>query len=143
MWNVTVKGLLARKLRLALTALSIVLGVAFVSGTLVLTDTLHNTLSTLYGNIYQHINFEVQAPGVLNIPESILSKVRRVPGVAYANGSVSGNAQYEAPDGTPIKTGIEPATGLSFDPNRRISAFLLVPGVAPSGAHKGAIDQRP
>ena len=35
MWNVTVKGLLAHKLRLALTALAIVLGVTFIAGTLV------------------------------------------------------------------------------------------------------------
>ncbi|MGC1193855.1 MAG: hypothetical protein WA976_03590, partial [Candidatus Dormiibacterota bacterium] len=74
MWNVTVKGLFARKLRLSLTALSIILGVTFVAGTLVLTDTLHSTISSLYGNVYQRIDFEVQAPGILNIPEQILAK---------------------------------------------------------------------
>jgi putative ABC transport system permease protein len=141
MWNVTVKGLLARKLRLALTALSIILGVTFVSGTLVLTDTLHSTISSLYGSIYQHIDFEVQAPGILNIPESILAKVRHVPGVAYANGSVSGNAQFVAPDGTPVKTGIEPATGLSFDPNQQLSPFRLVDGRAPTTANDVVMDE--
>ena len=60
MWNVTIKGLLAHKLRLALTALAIVLGVTFVSGTLVLTDTLHNTFTTLFGHVYQHVDFEVR-----------------------------------------------------------------------------------
>ena len=39
MWRATIRGLFARKVRLALTALAIVLGVAFVSGTYVLTDT--------------------------------------------------------------------------------------------------------
>jgi putative ABC transport system permease protein len=39
----TIKGLLAHKLRLALTALSVVLGVAFVAGTFVLTDTISST----------------------------------------------------------------------------------------------------
>src|ERR1035437_3763571 len=128
MWNVTVKGLLARKLRLALTALSIVLGVAFVSGTLVLTDTLHNTLSTLYGNIYQHINFEVQAPGVLNIPESILSKVRRVPGAADPAGPVSVNAHYGAPTASPNKPATPPAPALPFPPTRRPPPSPLVEG---------------
>ena len=61
MWKVTVKGLLAHKLRLALTALAIVLGVTFISGTLVLTDTLHNTFTTLFGHIYQNVDFEVRA----------------------------------------------------------------------------------
>ena len=50
MWRVTLKGLLAHKLRLTLTALAIVLGVTFITGTFVLTDTLHNTFSNLIGN---------------------------------------------------------------------------------------------
>ena len=60
MWKVTIKGLLAHKLRLALTALAIVLGVTFISGTFVLTDTLHNTFSNLFGNIYSKIDFQVR-----------------------------------------------------------------------------------
>ena len=60
MWRVTIKGLLAHKLRLALTALAIVLGVTFIAGTFVLTDTLHNTFNTLFGNIYQNIDFQVR-----------------------------------------------------------------------------------
>ena len=39
MWNVTLKGLLAKKFRLVLTSIAVVLGVAFMSGTFVLTDT--------------------------------------------------------------------------------------------------------
>ena len=60
MWNVTIKGLLAHKLRLALTALAIVLGVTFISGTFVLTDTLHNTFTELFSNIYSKIDFQVR-----------------------------------------------------------------------------------
>src|SRR6266511_4329691 len=48
MWNATIKGLLSHKLRLALTALAIVLGVSFVSGTYVLTDTMNATFSQLF-----------------------------------------------------------------------------------------------
>src|SRR5580692_7292232 len=105
MGNVTIKGLLAHKLRLALTALAIVLGVTFISGSLVLSDTLHDTFTNLVGNVYQHVDFEVRGDAVLNtggnavrdpIPGSILSSVSRVPGVAYADGSVTGYAQYVA-----------------------------------------------
>ena len=60
MRNVTIKGLLAHKLRLVLTALAIVLGVTFISGTYVLTDTLHNTFTTLFSNIYSKIDFQVR-----------------------------------------------------------------------------------
>ncbi len=60
MTKVTIKSLLAHKLRLAFTALAIVLGVTFVSGTLVLTDTLNRTFDTLIGHAYQHINFQIR-----------------------------------------------------------------------------------
>jgi putative ABC transport system permease protein len=60
MWKVTVKGLLAHKLRLALTAIAIVLGVTFISGTFVLTDTLHNIFTTLLSNVHQNIDFQVR-----------------------------------------------------------------------------------
>ena len=59
MWKVTIKGLLAHKLRLVLTALAIVLGVTFIAGTFVLTDTLHNTFDT---SVRQHLP-EHRLPG--------------------------------------------------------------------------------
>ena len=48
MWKVTRKGLAAHKLRFALTALAVFLGVAFMSGTLVLTATIQNTFDSLF-----------------------------------------------------------------------------------------------
>src|SRR5580692_11942434 len=60
MWNVTIKGLLAHKLRMTLTAIAIVLGVTFVSGTFILTDTLHQTFTTLLSNVYQNVDFQVR-----------------------------------------------------------------------------------
>ena len=59
MRRIVLQGLLAHKLRLALTALAIVLGVTFISGTFVLTDTLRDISTTLFGRIYQNVDFEV------------------------------------------------------------------------------------
>src|SRR5271170_8052307 len=119
MWKVTISGLLAHKLRLALTALAIVLGVTFISGTLVLTDTLHSTFSTLFGHIYQNIDYEVRGKAAFTdsgntagrkaVPESLLAKVESVPGVAAAEGTVSGYAQFVAPDGKAVTTGGAPS----------------------------------
>ena len=86
MRKVTLKGLLAHKLRLALTALAIVLGVTFISGTFVLTDTLQNTFNTLFGNIYSKVDFQVRGVAQLGsgagatrneLPESLLPQIRR------------------------------------------------------------------
>jgi putative ABC transport system permease protein len=140
MRNVTIKGLLAHKLRLALTALAIVLGVTFISGTFVLTDTLHNTFSALFGNIYQKIDFQVRGVAQLGngagavrneLPESLLARVRRVPGVGAAEGEAEGYAQYVAHDGTPIQTGGAGTIGVSFDPDQQISSLHIIAGGPP------------
>src|SRR5580700_1398320 len=153
MWKVTIKGLLAHKLRLVLTAVAIVLGVTFISGTFVLTDTLHNTFDTLFGHVYQNIDFEVRGTAAFNnnsagggtgrkpIPESIVTTVRKVPGVSFAEGSVTGYAQFVAPDGKAVSTGGAPTLGLSFDPNPQLSALHIAQGSAPTASNDVVMDE--
>ncbi len=150
MWKATLKGLLAHKLRLTLTALAIVLGVTFVTGTLVLTDTLHNTFTTLFNNVYQNVNFEVRAKAAFTgsagvaqrkpIPESLLATVRAVPGIQYANGTVSGFAQPVSPEGKAIANGGAPNIGVSFDPNPALSSLHVHQGTPPATPDQVVID---
>src|SRR5580704_3621410 len=141
MRRVILKGLLAHKLRLALTALAIVLRVTFVSGTFVLTDTLHNTFTTLFNGVYQHIDFQVRGKAAFSgqsganatrnpIPESLAPRISAVPGVADAVGTVEGYAQLVAPDGKALSTGGAPTIGLSFDPVAQMSALHVRTGSA-------------
>ncbi len=119
MWRVTIKGLLADKLRLALTGLAIVLGVTFIAGTFVLTDTLHSTFNTLFGNIYQNVDFQVR--GVAQFANQ--RRARGPPATPFPTPSwprcarsrawpptetVNGFAQFIAPDGKAISTGGAP-----------------------------------
>jgi len=151
MRNVTIKGLLAHKLRLALTSLAIVLGVTFISGSFVLTDTLHSLFDGLVGNIYQKIDFQVR--GVAQFPtsdaanavrnplaEQLLGTVRHVPGVEAAYGEVSGYAQFLSRQGTPISNGGEITLGLDFDTNQQISELRLVQGKPPTGPDDVVMD---
>jgi putative ABC transport system permease protein len=150
MRKVTWKGLLAHKLRLALTALAIVLGVTFVSGTFVLTDTLQNTFSTLFSSVYQKIDFQVRgtpqfgsdsANAVRNpISQSLLTTIRAVPGVQAAEGEVEGYAQFVAHDGKPIQTGGAGTLGLEFDPDPQLSNLHVISGRAPSSASDVVMD---
>jgi putative ABC transport system permease protein len=147
---VTIKGLLAHKLRLALTALAIVLGVTFISGTFVLTDTLNNTFSVLFGNIYQKIDFQVRGVAQLGsaganatrnpIPESLLTTIRQLPGVEAAQGAVEGYAQFVARDGKPIVTGGAPTLGVNFDPNPQLSDLRVVTGNPPQAPGEVVMD---
>jgi putative ABC transport system permease protein len=141
MWKVTIKGLLAHKLRLALTALAIVLGVTFIAGTFILTDTLHNTFDNLFGTIYSKVDFQVRGVAQFGtggnatrnpVQESVLSTVRAVPGVQDAEGTVNGYAQYIGHDGKAISSGGAPTIGLAFDPDQAISPLHLVEGKAPT-----------
>jgi putative ABC transport system permease protein len=149
MWKVTIKGLLAHKLRLALTALAIVLGVTFISGTFVLTDTLHNTFTELFGNIYSKIDFQVRGVAQLGsggnavrneLPESLLATVRGVPGVAAAEGGVTGYAQFIGHNGKAIQTGGAPTLAVSFDPNQKLSVLHLIAGSPPTTSQDVVMD---
>ncbi len=157
MWKVTISGLLARKLRLSLTALAVVLGVTFVTGTLILGDTLNRTFDNLIGTAYQHVSLQIRGKAQLNnasstaavnatadrrpIPESIAATVSRLPGVAYVNGSVGGYAQFMTRDGNAIGGGGGSTLGFSFDPNRQLSPYRLVQGRAPTAADDVVMDK--
>jgi putative ABC transport system permease protein len=150
-WKATLAGLRAHRLRLALTALSIVLGVAFVAATLVLTDTLNNTFNKLFGGVYGKISVQVRQPAPVKdqfgnktfvpMPMSILPLVASTPGVAAAEGSVSGFAQLVDPHGKAITTTGAPTIGSSFGQVREISGFTLAGGHAPQGPGQVVIDQ--
>jgi len=151
MWRVTIQGLIAHRLRLALTAIAIILGVTFISGTYILTDTLHNTFTALFGNIYQNVDFQVRGVAQFSngngvavrnpIPESVLAAVRRVPGVEAASGGVQGYAQFVAHDGTAISTGGAPTLGVAFNPDRRISELRVLQGTDPTTPQDVVMDE--
>ena len=61
MWRVTIRGLMAKKLRLVLTSIAVVLGVAFMSGTFVLTDTLGNVFDKLFTDATKGVDADVRA----------------------------------------------------------------------------------
>jgi putative ABC transport system permease protein len=98
MLRATFKSLLSRKLRLVLSGLAVVLGVMFVSGAFVLTDTLGRSFDGLFSTVYSGIDGRVTAKpkvqaeqddATANIPATVLDKVRAVPGVSKAEGVVA------------------------------------------------------
>lgn len=153
MLHATLRSLLAHKLRLALTAISVVLGVAFVAGTFMLTDTLNKSFTTLFDDINANTAVGVRAKAIVDsdgntgdasrgtVPAAILDQVKAVPGVAEAQGGVSGYAQLIAPDGKVIKTTGAPMLGVSWSPSNALSSLHLAEGVAPTAAGEIAIDK--
>ena len=66
MFFTTIKGLIAHKLRMFATALAVTLGVAFMAGTLVLTDTVGKTFDDLFGNVYKQTDVVVRGQAVFD-----------------------------------------------------------------------------
>jgi putative ABC transport system permease protein len=101
MFRVIVGGLLARRFRLFATGLAVMLGVAFMAGTLVLTNTISRTFNDLSAGVYKGTDAEVRATAVFTGPQfsgaqrpfinaSLAGRLSRVPGVAVAEGSIFG-----------------------------------------------------
>jgi len=99
MLRATLKSLLARKLRLTLSTLAVVLSVMFISGSLVLTDTLGRTFDNLFANIYTYTDVQVSAKSQLQqqgggndastpFPAATVDRVAKLDGVAKATGQV-------------------------------------------------------
>src|SRR3954468_13562672 len=98
MWNYTFKGLLAHKTRFVSTFLAVFLGVAFLSGTLVLTDTIKTSFNDLFGDVYRGTDAYVRSTQKVSgergrevrkrLDDSLVATVRQVDGVADAQGEV-------------------------------------------------------
>src|SRR3954449_13157220 len=108
MFSLTLKGLLAHKLRFALTGVAVILGVAFMAGTLVLTDTMGKSFDDLFATSNMGIDAVVQHDVAFGsdhgserdrVPATMVDTVTSTPGVAGAEGTVMGFAQLVDKDG--------------------------------------------
>jgi putative ABC transport system permease protein len=151
--RVALRGLLGRKLRAALTAFAIVIGVAMVSGTFVLTDTIKAAFSTVFTTVYRNTDAVVtgksaissnnngNAPTTPSLPASLLNKVRALPQVAEASGSISDSAQLVGRDGKVISSGGAPGLAFSYSPGgEHFNPLTLTSGRFPSGPDEIDID---
>src|SRR5262245_36754688 len=129
MLKIALKGLWARKLRTVLTGFAVVLGVAFVAGTFVFTDTIDASFKDLFERAQKGTDVTVTAKVAVEedfaapptMPSSVLDKVKSVDGVAAAQGNVSSDGNLLDPDGKPIVSNGPPTLILStgekrFDP---------------------------
>jgi putative ABC transport system permease protein len=150
MWKVTLRGLAAHKLRLALTGLAVVLGVAFVTGTYVLTDTINSTFTTLFQETTKGVDVAVRGKETFStqagdqrapMPATLLDQIQGVDGVRTAEGGVTGYAQFIGKDGKPVTTGGAPTLGVSVSADAQLrSATPLRAGGYPGGSDQVAVD---
>lgn len=150
MFKATLKSVMAHKLRLALTALAVVLGVAFMSGTFVLTDTIKHTFDSLFQQTSAGKDAVVRAVAPYGngsgfggnrplTPESLLPVVRSTPGVSVAEGSAGGLVVVLNKEGKTFNTHA-PTLAFAWLPDPGLSALSLRSGHAPVADDQVTID---
>ena len=155
MIRVALKGLWGRKLRTVLTALAIVLGVAMISGTYTLTDTITASFTKVVDGSFEHAdavvtgkvafkNNESNTAATPAFPASVLAKVKQLPDVAAAAGAIGDEVKLIGRDGKVISTKGGSSIGASVDPGNdaRFNPLTLTSGKWPVGNGEIAIDQR-
>jgi putative ABC transport system permease protein len=150
---VALKGLLGRKVRALLTAFAVVIGVTMVSGTLVITDTIQKAFDGIFGASYEQTDAVIAGKeivkgslsGSATVPESLLVKVRALPEVEAAGGTIAPNASNTAKifgrDDKPIGVEGAPQFGLGNDASLpQFSPLRLQTGQWPQGPRQVAVD---
>ena len=153
MGRFAIKGLLSRKLRTALTAIAIVLGVAMISGTYVLTDSIDQAFDKIFTDIREGSNAVITGRSAFDITEgsgvteptfaeSLLPDVQALPAVAEAEGSVDSDAaQLIGDDGKAVVYGGAPNLGFSIaNPSSPFNPLTLVEGEWP-GPNEVVVDK--
>ena len=151
MIRVALRGMARRKLRTALTAIAIVLGVALITGTYVLTDSIKGAFGGIFTSVYRGTDatvtgksaFTLSSNGTTTAPpfdQALLPVIRGLPDVADAVGGVGGIAHLIV-NGKVVAFGGAPNLGFSVDPARpELNTLTLIDGKWP-GRNQLVIDQ--
>lgn len=139
MLKLTLRGLVAHKLRFLLTAIAVVLGVSFVAGTLIFTDTVKKTFDSLFADVYKGTDAYVRSKNVVKsqfgadqrapVPESLVADIAGVDGVKAAEGNVQIDvAQFLGSDGKPVGNpgAGAPTFGTNWSKVPALNSFELV-----------------
>jgi putative ABC transport system permease protein len=146
--KLVLRGFAQRKVRALLTGIAIVLGVALMAGTYILTDTINHAFAEVFGNAYKDKAVVVTARETLGhnsgsrtypIREATLARVRAVPGVAAASPAISTRATLLTASGKRISS-TSPTLVDAVQPPR-FEAFTAVQGHLPDAEDEVSVDQ--
>ncbi|MET7738295.1 FtsX-like permease family protein [Streptomyces sp. NPDC005402] len=147
MFRTALRNVLAHKARLLMTVLAVMLGVAFVSGTLIFTDTYKNAYSSQTAKSYAHVDVQVvensdypgETPGISG---KTVDEIARLDGVAGAAGRVTGDAYVADRHGGLIASGMfNSATNFAPGKDGKDPLYAFTDGSGPTGPGQVALDK--
>ncbi|MFF3546029.1 ABC transporter permease [Streptomyces platensis] len=148
MFTTALRNVLAHKARLLMTVLAVMLGVAFVSGTLVFTETVSQASQAKSRQNLRDVDVSLRAPsgngsGLPVIDQKLLDKSARVPGAASATGLISGFTGIADKNGALIGDPGSSKGGNYFPgADGKDARYPMRDGAAPHGPHEFALDAR-
>jgi putative ABC transport system permease protein len=146
--RLAVKSLWARKVRALTTTLAVVIGVAFVAGTYILTDTTFAAFDEIFEDSLAGTSVVITAQDAVrqetgeepSFSAALLPKVERVPGVRLAAGGIFTPGGFFDAEGEAIGAQFAPKFIASTLPGRLESQTYQV-GHRPRGPSEAAIDE--
>ena len=152
MFQATLKSIRGHLGRLIATAAAVILGVSFLSGTLIFTDSVQEAFDELFATVFETTDAQVRSSETIDagfgfelrgrIDESVVPSVQAVDGVEVAEGFVQGTATVVGKDGEPIgNPGQGPPTfGFSWGNDPELNQFTILEGRPPTGGGDVVLD---
>ena len=155
MIRASLKSLLARRVRLLLSTFAIVLGVAFVTGILMFSDTLQRSFTALFDSTVGDSVVQVKGSDLggesgpvistQTVPGSLQSTLERLPGAARVDGMVSATGVYVLSTDNKVVGGSgPPAFGGNWSDapaGHGLEGLVILDGHEPHGADEVVLDE--
>lgn len=154
MIKASLKSLLARKVRLLLSTFAIVLGVAFVTGILMFSDTLQRSFTALFSStvgdtVVQPAGGDLEGAGPIvstrTVPASLVPELAELPGAARADGMVSATGVYVLSTAGKVVGGSgPPAFGGNWSDapaGHDLEGLVILDGEEPEGPDEVVLDE--
>jgi putative ABC transport system permease protein len=151
MFTLTLRQLAARKMRLLTTAFAVLLGVAFMAGTLVFTDTVGTSFDNALAEADKGVDAYVRTPSEIELgygepgprlDSSLAGTVAGVDGVDQVALRINGYAQMVGRDGEPVgDIANSPAFGTNWVTVDELNPYKLAEGHAPMSDDEIVVDK--
>ncbi len=151
MWKASLRSVVAHRLRLMLSGIAVILGVAFVAGSLVFTNTISTAFDALFDEISADVTvsretaFDANVPGQENgattVPADLVSRIAEVPGVEKAEGDITvEGVRVIGSDGDLVSSGGAPGLGIDYPEEGSDDTVTLLDGRVPSNGNEVVLD---
>ncbi|MFJ5720401.1 ABC transporter permease [Streptomyces sp. NPDC093149] len=150
--RLSISSLRAHKRRFAGTFVAVLLGVAFLTGTLVMGDTLRASFDTMFGNAAAGTDAVVRGSNVVTVAgesqgtrqpvnTALVQRIERIPGVAAAAPDIQGAGQLIGSDGTPVGGQGPPTLAGNWIDDPKLNPYRLAAGRAPSAPGEAVVNR--